>query len=66
MDAETRRKVNAGAWVMYDFTVNRLPRLEAFRRLVAAGFSRREAAEEIHIYGIRGSCPNKARTTFLR
>jgi hypothetical protein len=36
------------SWVMYDMTVNYLPRQKAFSRLRQLGFSRRDAAELIH------------------
>lgn len=43
-----------GAWVMYDMTVNRLPRTEAFKRLRKLGYSARQAAEEIQNYEVEG------------
>jgi hypothetical protein len=51
MMAPTTRKA---MWVMYDMTVNRLPRREAFKRLRELGIARREAAELIHFYEREG------------
>lgn len=38
----------AAHWVLYDYTINDLPRKAAFNRLRALGLSPREAVEFIH------------------
>lgn len=37
---------HAVAWVMYDMTVNRLPRYDSYKALLTLGMTRREAAEK--------------------
>lgn len=45
---------HAVAWVMYDMTVNRVPRTDSFKRLLMLGVGRREAALEIQYYEREG------------